>query len=149
MRFRCSYLKVEILIESLLLVRGLYLASCQVRRFIPYSFTDILANYLFLLSSVIVGSIGNFVITCSQTPAKWSGIFDHIDFTQVQRITAAALANYNPQSLFIYCKVHSTVSTPLVILLPCIVTAHTYLSILSSCEQVVLHYVIGACSGML
>ena len=89
------------------------------------------------------------VITCSQIPAKWYGIFDHINFTQVQRITAAALASYYPQSLFIHCKVHSTVSTPLVILLSRIVTARSYLSFHSLCEQIVLYDVICACSGML
>lgn len=80
------------------------------------------------------------VITSAQIPAKWCGIFDYIDFTQVLKITAAALANYYPQSLFIYCEVHSTVSTPLVILFSCIVTAHTYLSFLSSCQQIVLQF---------
>ena len=43
---------VEILIGSLLLLRGLYLASCQARRLIPYSLTDILPNHLFLLWTV-------------------------------------------------------------------------------------------------
>ena len=104
------------------------MASCQARRLIPYSaLTDVLANHEFLLCTVIVKNHREIiVITCAQIPAKRSGIFDHIDFTQIQRITAAALADYYPESLFIHCKVHSTVSTPLVILYPCIVTAHTY-----------------------
>ena len=130
------------------MLRGLYFASCQARRLIPYSaLTDVSANHLFLLCTVIVREI--ILITCSQIPAKWYGIFDHINFTQVQRITAAALASYYPQSLFIHCKVHSTVPTPLVILLSRIVTARSYLSFQSPCEQIVLHDVICACSGRL
>ena len=137
------------------------MASCQTRRLIPSSLTDVLANHLLLLCTVIAMYYREIlVITCAQIPAKWCGIFDHIDFTQfkvdrpqttiqLQRITAAALANYYPQSLLIHCKVHSTVSTPLVILLSCIVAAHTYLRFHSLCEQIVLHDVICACSGML